>query len=443
MNFNKFPEDFLWGTATAAYQIEGAWNKDGRGLSIWDTFSHTSGKIKNDDTGDEACDFYNLFRDDIKLMKSLDYKAFRLSISWPRMIPNGYGSANLKGIRFYKEVLKELKDNNIKTIVTLYHWDLPQALEDMGGWSNRRTAEAFRDYADLCFKELGQLVDLWITLNESYIIAFYGHFTGIFAPGRKSVEDTFLVIHNLNLAHGLAVKKFREYDLKSKIGITNNRDWLMPYDSKSKNDIYATKYANDVMYYYFIDPIILGEYPSSFYKTVKKFGIDIIVTEEDLNTISQDIDFLGLNYYTRKLIKYDDREILGFTENIGSYKQTNMGYEIYPEGLYKILIDLGKRYKSIPIYITENGISASDTVINGKINDQSRIEFLKEHLEACSNAIEKGISLKGYFAWSFMDNFEWIYGYSMRFGLVYVDFRNKIRIPKASAYWYSNFIKEN
>lgn len=439
---NKFPKDFLWGTATAAYQIEGAWNVDGKGISIWDTFNHTPGKIKNGDTGDIACDFYHLYKEDIKLFKSLGYKAFRLSLSWPRLIPKGYGEINQKGVYFYKNVLEELKNNNITTVVTLYHWDLPQVLENEGGWSRRKTAEAFKNYADLCFKEFGKLVDVWITINEPYIVSFYGYLKGVFAPGRKNIKDTLSVIHNLNLANGYAVRKFRNCKLKSKIGINNNRDWLMPYDPKNSKDIYATNNANDMFYYSFIDPIVLGKYPTTYFKNIKKHNAEVKISDNDLEIISQNIDFLGLNYYTRKLIKYDRTKYLGCSERIGSKQKTQMGYEIYPEELYRILLDIGNRYKNIPVYITENGISSADKLVNGKICDQYRIDFLKDHLGACLDAIEKGIDLKGYFVWSFMDNFEWTSGYSKRFGLVYVDFKARNRIPKSSAYWYSEFIKK-
>jgi len=443
VNNNIFPQGFVWGTATAAYQIEGAWNRDGKGMSIWDTFSHTPGKVENGDTGDVACNFYNLYKDDIKLMKDLGYKAFRLSISWPRILPEGIGEVNKKGIEFYRKVLKELKDNDIITTVTLYHWDLPQALQDKGGWKSRKTAEAFSKYADLCFKEFGDLVDYWITFNEPFVTAFPGYLFGNMAPGIKDMNAALLVVHHINLAHGLAVKRFRKYGFDSKIGTTNCRSWMVPDNLQSSSDIYAARYADEMYYSVFLDPIIFGQYPSSYYETICKLKLNIVISKEDLEIISQKIDFIGLNYYSRNLIRYDKKAPLGFSSAEGPLEKTEMGWEIYPDGLYYILEDLGKRYGHVPIYITENGRPTTDKVVDGKIDDQDRIEYLKQHLKVCAKAIKEGVNLKGYFAWSFMDNFEWAHGYTKRFGLVYVDYKNQKRIPKASAYWYSKFIKEN
>jgi beta-glucosidase len=443
VNSNIFPQEFVWGTATSAYQIEGAWNRDGKGMSIWDTFSHTPGKVKNGDTGDVACNFYNLYKEDIKLMKGLGYKAFRMSISWPRILPEGIGEVNKKGIEFYKKVLKELKDNDIITTVTLYHWDLPQALQDKGGWKSREVAEAFSEYADLCFKELGDLVDYWITFNEPFVTAFPGYLFGNMAPGIKDINAVLLTVHNLNLAHGLAVKKFRKYDFNSKIGTANCRSWAVPDNLQSPGDIYAARYADEMYYFSFMDPVMLGQYPSSYYETICRFKLNIIVSEEDLEIISQKIDFIGLNYYTRMLIRYDREAPLGFSEAKDPLEKIEMGNEVYPDGLYYILKDLGKRYDGMPIYITENGRATTDKVLDGKVDDQNRIEYLKQHIEVCAKAIKEGVNLRGYFVWSFMDNFEWAHGYTKRFGLVYVDYKNQKRIPKASAYWYSKFIRES
>lgn len=454
MKFPIFKRDFLWGAGSSAFQVEGAWNEDEKGPSIWDVFNHKPGKIHNDYNADISSDFYHHYREDIKLMADLNLRAFALSISWPRIFPLGEGKVNKKGIEFYRNVLKELKEKDISTFVSLYHWDLPQSLQENGGWLNRETSKLFANYADLCFKEFGDLVDFWVTINEPQVVSFIGYYFGTFPPEIRNAENTLRVQHNLLFAHGLAVDRFRKYNFSSQIGIKIYRDFFKPFDPNNIHDLYAKRLADESLYYSFSDPIMFGNYPSSFYKTLSDLNIKNFIEKEDLKVISQKIDFLGLNYYTNQYIKFDNNSPISFNEcwkrdldvfldkkldkNMGSYP-----WEEYPEGIYYILLDISKRYKNIPIYITENGKYVIDS--QDKINDFERINYLKKHIERCAKAVEKGANLKGYFVWSFLDSFEWIFGYTPRFGLIRVDFEDIIRTrtPKESAYWYSKLIKEN
>ncbi len=443
MRKNKFPEDFLWGTSTSAYQIEGGWREDGKGLSIWDTFSHTPGKIRNGQNANTACDFYHRYREDVRLMNKLGYRAFRLSISWSRVLPTGRGKVNRRGIEFYRNLLEELKSNDISPAVTLYHWDLPQALEDEGGWRNRETAQAFARYAELCYRELGDLVDYWITLNEPSVVSYLGHLSGVMAPGMKDLKAAFQTIHHLNLAHGLSVKTLREIDPLRRIGTTIDRFIAEPENPENKENIRAKRACDELYYYVFLDPLFLGDYPASFYETIQRQNLDISIPDGDLETINRKIDFVGLNYYSRMIVKPDQNSPLGFRETFGPLEKTEMGWEIYPEGLYHALLDIKRRYGNMPIFITENGRASADSVENGKVNDADRIDYLQKHLEVCLKAIKEGIDLRGYYHWSFMDNFEWAFGFEKRFGLVYVNFKTLERIPKDSAFWYSGFIRNN
>lgn len=441
--------DFLWGTLTTAFQCEGALRRDGRGSSIWDIFSHTHGKIKNNENADISCDFYDYYKDDIKLMKSLGYKAHSLSISWSRIFPLGKGKINKNGIDFYKNVLEELKNNNIKTFVTLYHWDLPQALQEKGGWLNKETPIAFSEYANFCFKELGNLVDFWVTLNEPSVSSFFSYYMGVFPPEIKDTLSTLKVIHNLIFAHGLAVQKFRNYNYNSKIGIKLDKQYSEPFDLNNINDIYAKRFYDALFFESFSDTIFFGDYPSSFYRILNKLGSDIFVTKKDLDIISQKIDFLGLDYYTRQYIKYDEAMPLNFSIHLSKEYEDTLNndtefypYENYPEGLYKVLSYLGKRYSNIPIFVTENGRGVGKEVTeNNIINDDYRIKYLEQHIKMVKKAIKEGIDIKGYFVWSFLDCFEWNFGFGVKFGLVHVDFKTQKRTPKESAYWYSKFIK--
>ena len=437
-----FPKKFLWGTATSAYQIEGAWNADGKGESIWDVFSHIEGKTCNSANGDTACDFYHLFDRDIELMADLGYRALRISLAWTRIYPSGEGELNRKGIAFYRRVLQTLQEKKITPVVTLFHWDLPRALEEKGGWRSRNTVDAFIRYAETCFRELGDLVDYWITFNEPSVITYMGHFTGEMAPGIKDLEAAAKAIHHINLAHGGAIKAFRETGQDSKIGMTIDRTLAEPVDMDNTTDLYAKRLADELNYYVFTDPSILGDYPSSFYRLIHDNRLDLNISKSDLDQIYGKPDFLGLNYYTRMLITADPGSPLGFREIEGPLEKTDMNWEVYPEGLFEALDDIRKRYFNIPSLITENGRSFPDSIKEGRVHDLPRISYLNEHIEICRKCLEDGINLIGYLHWSFMDNFEWVFGYSRRFGLVYVDYETGERIPKESAYEYSRIIRK-
>lgn len=439
----KFPSGFVWGAAAAAYQIEGAWNEDSKGESIWDRFCHTPGKIDNRDTGDVACDHYHLWRDDIRLMKDIGLKAYRFSISWPRLIPEGRGEINQKGIDFYNRLVDELLDKEIEPYVTLYHWDLPQALQDQGGWPARSIAEAFVEYADLVSRKLGDRVKHWLTLNEPYVSAWVGYFEGRHAPGHKSVDEMLAAAHHLLLAHGWAVPVIRANVLDSQVGIVLNLSGAVPA-SNSYADRAAAWRQDGILNRWYLDPLAGRGYPPDI---VEHNGRPMdFIQENDMESIAITNDFFGVNYYTRMVVRSqeipeDENEPRTVSLNPNP---TEMGWEVYPEGLYEILARVHFDYNFPKIFITENGAAYPD-VINeqGQVDDPQRIAYLRDHLLSVSKAIAAGVPVKGYFAWSLMDNFEWSYGYSKRFGLIYIDYETQERIPKSSARWYRSVIHTN
>ncbi|HQO04539.1 MAG TPA: GH1 family beta-glucosidase [Fervidobacterium sp.] len=433
---SDFPKDFYFGTATASYQIEGAVDEDGKGPSIWDVFSHTPGKTFNGDTGDIACDHYHRYKEDIQIMKDIGLNAYRFSVSWPRIMPDGK-NINQKGIDFYNRLVDELLEADITPFVTLYHWDLPYALQEKGGWLNPDIAMYFRAYATFMFDELGDRVKHWITLNEPWCSSFLGYFTGEHAPGHQNLQEAILAAHNLLRAHGYAVQSFREEVKDGEIGLTNVTMKVEPGDSKPESFLVAGL-VDKIVNAWFHDPVIFGKYPEEAVKNYLERGIQ--VPSEDLEVISNPIDFFGVNYYTRTLVAYDENSPLGFSYVQGDLPKTEMGWEIYPQGLFETLVNLKERYK-LPLYITENGMAGPDKVENGRIKDTYRIEYLEKHFEAALSAIEAGVDLRGYFIWSLMDNFEWAHGYSKRFGIVYVDYATQKRILKDSALWLKDFIK--
>ncbi|OQY10966.1 MAG: beta-glucosidase [Marinitoga sp. 4572_148] len=436
MKKNDFPKNFLFGTATASYQIEGG--IEDRSLSIWDDFSHTPGKVKNGDNGDVACDHYHKYEEDIRIMKDLGINAYRFSISWPRAMHDGI-KPNEKGIDFYQRVVDKLLENNITPFITLYHWDLPLYLyKEKNGWLNPDIANYFQDYASLMFEKLGDRVKYWITLNEPWCSSFLGYFTGEHAPGHRSFQESFYVAHNLLRAHGKAVIAFRDIIKDGKIGITNVVQKIEPLSNDKKNVQAANLVAQYINGWYH-DPIIFGKYPEEALMSLKNMGL--IIPENDFDIISQKIDFFGVNYYTRQLIVYDENHPLKFKHIVGNLPKTEMGWEIYPKGLYDMLIEFNDKYK-IPLYITENGMAGPDKLETGHIHDNYRINYLNDHFEYALKAIKDGVNLRGYFVWSLMDNFEWAYGYSKRFGLVYVDYVNQKRYLKDSAKWYRKFLKK-
>ncbi len=437
-----FPQDFLWGAATASYQIEGAWNEDGKGESIWDRFSHTPGKVFNGDTGDVACDHYHRWPEDIALMKSLGLHAYRFSIAWPRIFPAGRDAVNPAGLDFYNRLVDGLLEAGITPFVTLYHWDLPQALQDEGGWPARSTAEAYVEYADTVSRALGDRVKNWITFNEPWVSAFIGYGDGRHAPGHTDLHEALATAHHLMLAHGWAVSQIRANCPDGQVGITLNLSPHMPA-SPGTADRAAARFADGHNNRWFLDPLHGRGYPCDM---VDAFGDAMdFVQPEDLDTISVPVDFLGVNYYTRGIARaaIDESENVPRTVFRGG-EITEMDWEVYPAGLYDLLGRLHFDYRIPAIYITENGAAFKDVVSpDGTVDDPQRLSYIKRHLAAAHRAIAAGVPLKGYFVWSLMDNFEWDKGYSKRFGIVYVDYQTQQRILKSSGKWYRQVIQEN
>ena len=439
----SFPSDFTWGAATASYQIEGAWDEDGKGESIWDRYSHTSGKIIDHDTGDVACDHYHLWREDIRLMKELGIKAYRFSISWPRVLPEGKGTANQAGLDFYSRLVDELLKADIDPFVTLYHWDLPQRLQDEGGWPAREIVSAFCDYADLVSRLLGDRVRHWITINEPHIISFLGYLEGEHAPGHRSLQETLAAAHHLLLSHGMAVPIIRQNSPGSEVGISLNLYPQTPA-SASEADREAAEHTDGSINRWFLDPIAGRGYPQdilNFYDNPMEF-----IRQGDLDAAAAPVDFLGVNYYSRAIARSitvpEDQNLLRTVFSTGEF--TDMGWEICPEGIYQLMERLHNYYDFPAIYITENGAACHDTIDpSGKVDDPARISYIQRHLLELRKAISLGVPVRGYFAWSLLDNFEWGYGYSKRFGLVYVDYPTQKRIPKSSAYWYRQVMNDN
>lgn len=444
MSMIKFPDNFLWGAATASYQIEGAYNEGGRGESIWDRFCRTPGKIVDGSSGDDGCDHYHLYEEDVKLMKELGLKTYRLSIAWPRIFPNGFGKPNQEGIKFYKKLIKLLKKNNIDVAVTLYHWDLPQKLQDIGGWANRQVVDYYVDYAKLMFSELGDLVSSWITFNEPFCTTFLGNWFGVHAPGYRDFETALLVAHHLLLAHGRTVKAFRAMGLSGEIGITLNMNYGYPktdsVEDKDMAELYHAAWNR-----WFADPILKGCYPKEAVECYQKKGIMPKFDPKDFAEIMQPIDFLGLNSYNSVQVSRDANEWpLEMKEEMFGDDFTEMGWGINPEGMYDVLMRLTKDYDGIKIYITENGAAFRDFMNHdGEVLDYNRVEFLYRYLSNVHKAIEDGANVQGYYLWSLMDNFEWAFGYTKRFGIIYVDYETKQRTIKQSGRWYSDVIKNN
>ncbi len=441
--FLRFPEGFVWGAATSAYQIEGAWNEDGKGPSIWDTFCRIPGKIKNGDTGDVAADHYHRWEEDVNIIAELGLKAYRFSISWPRIFPEGVGEVNRKGLDFYNRLVDKLLAHGVEPFVTLYHWDLPQALQDKGGWPSRDTAYAFAHYAETVASELGDRVSFWITHNEPFVAAIIGHFTGEHAPGIQDPVAAFSAAHHLLLSHGLATQAIRAAaSRKPEIGIVLNLHPIHPA-SPSEEDKLAARRFDGVINRMFLDPVFFGKYPEDM---LELFGFLLPeIRPEDMETISAPIDFIGINYYTRNVVRFDPEFPLIQASPIhpegSEYSQM---WEIYPPGIYEIVTRVWKEYNPPSIFLTENGVPVPDGVdFDGRVRDERRIRYLKNHLIYLHKAISEGVLVRGYFVWSLLDNFEWAYGYSMRFGLVYVDYPTQKRIIKDSGRWYAQVIKEN
>ena len=426
----RFPSDFHWGVATSAYQIEGAAAVDGRGPSIWDTFAHTPGKTRGGDHGDVACDHYHRYPQDFDLIAGLGLNAYRFSIAWPRVQPQGKGAWNAKGLAFYDRLVDALLERGITPHATLYHWDLPQALQDEGGWLNRDTALRFTDYAVTMGLRLGDRVAAISTHNEPWCTAHLGHHSGQFAPGLKDPQAAVQVAHHLLLSHGLALQAMRAAGVKVPLGIVLNQSPAVPATDRA-TDLALAEREYALFVRWFMDPIFLKRYPTAS-------GVHLYpqVRENDFDAIAQPLDFLGINYYTRIWVSSEEPprpapRLDGVTD---------MGWEVYPQGLADLLTGIHREYKLPPIYITENGMANADTLVEGKVHDAQRIAYLKGHLEALSRAIAAGVDVRGFFYWSLLDNYEWDSGYGKRFGLVHVDYATQQRTLKDSAHWYRDFV---
>ncbi len=438
----EFPRDFVWGAATAAYQIEGAWNEDGKGPSIWDTFSHTPGNVVNEDTGDVACDHYHRYQQDVGIMQELGLNAYRFSISWPRVLPTGSGRPNPQGLDFYKRLVDALLAADIQPWATLYHWDLPQELQDRGGWSNRDTVKRFGEYAHVVARELTDGIDRWITHNEPWVVAFIGHLFGQHAPGIRDMRIALQVSHDLLLSHAEAMEAIRgESDERDRIGITLNLQPVHP-QSDTQADEEAARRTDGFSNRWFLDPLYKGAYPEDM---LEAFGDDAPeVQQGDLERISSPMDFLGVNYYTRTIVRADPDSPVGMAQvQAEGRPRTEMGWEVYPEGLHELLTRLHRDYRPPAIYITENGAAYDDVVTDGEVHDPQRRDYIHQHLLQAHRAIEEGVPLGGYFCWSLLDNFEWSFGYTKRFGLTYVDYYAQERIIKDSGRWYASVTREN
>ena len=445
-----FPKDFVWGAATASYQIEGAWDEDGKGESIWDRFAHTPGKIQNGDTGDVACDHYHRWRDDVALMRDLGLPAYRFSMAWPRILPTGRGAVNQRGVDFYSRLVDALLEAHITPFVTLYHWDLPQALQDDSGWASRDTTQAFADYADVVTRALGDRVKNWITHNEPHVAAFLGYQMGIHAPGIQDSPSAVIASHHLLLSHGWAVPIIRQNSAGAQVGIALNTALAMPASNRSE-DADAVRQVDGRVQRWFLDPLYGRGYPADIVAEYTAAGFwsngGAFIQSNDLRAIAAPIDFLGLNYYSRSLVQQGAFAHGGvFPKNVRlpDAKFTEMDWEIYPDGLYQLLCRVYFDYRPPKIFVTENGASYSDAPdARGDVNDQRRINYLRDHLAAAHRAMQAGVPLAGYFVWSLMDNFEWAKGYTQRFGITWVDYATQQRIPKASARWYQQVIARN
>jgi len=434
----SFPKSFHFGSATSSYQIEGAVNEDGRKPSIWDEFAHKSGRIADHSTGDIACDHYHRWPEDLALMSKMNFDAYRFSIAWPRVIPDGRGAVNQQGLDFYDRLVDALLERGIAPYATLYHWDLPLALP--GGWLNRDTAKAFAEYTEVVVRRLGDRVHSWATLNEPRCSATVGYQEGRHAPGEMDRTKALTAAHNLLLAHGMAVPVLRAATKKAKVGIVLD---IKPYypASVSNTAAQAAIDGDGVFNRWFFDPIAKGRYPAD---TWAGFGEHVPTVEDgDMALISAPIDSVGLNYYSRGFVEQDTSVRFPHAKEIRNPASgyTEMGWEIYPQGLHDMLVRLHRDYPEIPdFYIAENGAAMADELVDGKVSDPVREQYYRDHIQAVSDAIGKGVPMSAYLAWSFMDNFEWGFGYTRRFGIVYVDYPTQQRVVKQSGQWFADFI---
>ena len=430
--------DFIWGVATSSYQIEGAANEDGRGQSIWDTFCKVPGKVANFDNGDIACDHYHRFKEDLDLMKWMGVKAYRFSVAWPRVIPDGVGRVNEMGLDFYDRLIDSLLEREIAPWLTMYHWDLPEALQLRGGWNNREVVEWFGEYGEVLTSRFGDRVKNWMTLNEPFCSAWLGHLYGDMAPGIKDLQTALNVSHNLLMSHGLACQVIRSNVSEANVGIVINVTPAVPA-TDSQVDSNAAQLADGFDNRWFLDPVFGRTYPAD---VIDALGASPEIHSGDMKLIAQDLDFLGVNFYFRQTVAADQnsKPLPIRSVNLENVKRTAMNWEVHPQAFEEILLRISKEYSPKAIYITENGSAWNDEVINGEIIDDERIDYLVRHLDAMRSARNQGAPILGYFAWSFLDNFEWAYGYEKRFGLIHVDYKTQTRTPKKSAFFYRQLL---
>jgi beta-glucosidase len=430
--------EFVWGVATSSYQIEGAANEGGRGQSIWDTFCKVPGKVANFDNGDIACDHYHRYKEDLDLMKWMGVKAYRFSVAWPRVIPDGVGRVNEMGLDFYDRLIDSLLEREIAPWLTMYHWDLPEALQLRGGWNNREVVEWFGEYAEMLTSRFGDRVKNWMTLNEPLCSAWLGHLYGDMAPGIKDLQTALNVSHNLLMSHGLACQVIRSNVSEANVGIVINVTPAVPA-TDSQEDSNAAQLADGFDNRWFLDPVFGRTYPADVIDTL---GASPEIHSGDMKLIAQDLDFLGVNFYFRQTVAADQnsKPLPIRSVNRENVKRTAMNWEVHPQAFEEILLRISKEYSPKAIYITENGSAWNDEVINGEIIDDERIDYLARHLDVMRSAKNQGAPILGYFAWSFLDNFEWAYGYEKRFGLIYVDYKTQKRTPKKSAFFYRQLL---
>ena len=435
-----FPPGFLWGAATSAYQIEGSHLADGAGPSIWHRFVHTPGLVRDGDTGDVACDHYQRFESDVALMKSLGLKAYRFSIAWGRVLPEGRGRVNPGGLGFYERLVDKLLEAGIQPMATLYHWDLPAALDDRGGWLNPDVADWFVDYASVVYKALDDRIKLWATLNEPWVVTDGGYLHGALAPGHRNRFEAPIASHHLLRSHAKAVQAYRAVG-RHQVGLVVNIEPKYPA-SQSAADLAATERADAYMNRQYLDPVMLGRYPDEMREIFGEAWPEW--PAKDMELIREPIDFLGINYYTRNVVQNDDKawpvRACAVRQKQATYTET--GWEMFPQGLTDTLVWIKQRYGAIPQYVTENGAALFDPPVaeDGRLDDPLRVAYFREHLGAIAEAIRQGVDLRGYFAWSLLDNLEWSLGYSKRFGIVHVNFETQERTPKASARYYADVI---
>ncbi|WP_128895311.1 GH1 family beta-glucosidase [Longirhabdus pacifica] len=439
----QFTKEFIFGTATSSYQIEGAAFEGGRTPSIWDTFSRTPGKVLNGDTGDIACDHYNRMEEDITILKQLGVDSYRFSIAWPRIFPQ-QGQYNEEGMAFYKKLATRLVEEGIQPAVTLYHWDLPQWAYELGGWINRDVVTWFMDFASVCFQELDEVVSMWTTHNEPWCASLLSYHQGIHAPGHTNLDEAIRAAHHILLSHGAAVHFYKEqFGGKKPIGIVLNLGPTYAM-SESINDQLAANNCDGYLNRWFLDPLFKGEYPTDMMNLYSKFIHNYDFMEDgDLDLISIECDFLGVNFYSRSLVEFSGASEMLYKGGYSDLPKTGMGWDVVPETLHDLIYRLREEYTDLPIYIMENGAAYPDVLEeDGQVHDIQRTDYVEKHLHVVADLNEQGMNIAGYYVWSLLDNFEWAFGYSKRFGIVYVDFETQKRYLKDSAKRYAEVIQQ-